>query len=127
MAERGPSDSIPKAGLHAKLSWHLIARSPAALLADAVIVLVLAFLASHLWTALADATPLEQRSRPAGSILAALARPATLMQTAYSSLFYLSWVLAIWAAARQLASVRLRAVGDRTACKADAEGGGPCD
>lgn len=104
MGEWEPSESIPKAGLHAKLSWYLIARSPAALLADTVILLVLAFLASHLWTALADATPLEERSRAAGSILAALARPATLMQTAYSVLFFLSWFLVIWAAARQLAS-----------------------
>ncbi len=127
MSEWEPSDSIPKGGPHAKLSWYLIARSPAALLADAAILLVLAFLASHLWTALADATPLEERSRAAGSILAALARPATLMQTAYSSLFYLSWFLVIWAAVRQLASIRPPAVGDPPARKADSEGGGPCD
>jgi hypothetical protein len=113
MSEQDSGKSIPGGGPHAVLRRYLIARSPAALLADAAIVLVLAFIASHLWTALADAMPMEQRSRPAESLIDAITRPNTLMQTAYSVLFYLSWFLAIWAAARQLASGRFSADTER--------------
>lgn len=119
MGEREPANSTPGGGPHAVLRRYLIARSPAALLADAAVVLVLAFVASHLWTALADAMPMEQRSRPADSLIDALTRPNTLMQTAYSVLFYLSWFLAIWAAARQLASGRFSADIGRPAATPD--------
>ncbi len=90
-------------GPHRLLTLYFLRRSPAALFTDAVLVLIAGYIASHLWTAIADAMPLDQRGRPAESLFAALARPASLMQTLYSILYSLSWFLAIWSAVRLLA------------------------
>ncbi|VAX42853.1 hypothetical protein MNBD_PLANCTO03-1085 [hydrothermal vent metagenome] len=91
-------------GPHRLLTLYLSRRSPAALLTDAILVMIASFVASHLWNAIASAMPFDQRAQPADSIFAAVARPAALMQTLFSILFYLGWFLVIWSTARLLAA-----------------------
>lgn len=92
------------AGAHAKLTRYLGDRTPAALLVDAAVLLLLSFVASHIWVAIADTTSFEYRTKPADSLVAALTRPASIMQTVYSVLYHAAWVLAGWAAVRHIAT-----------------------
>ena len=99
-----PPSADGPGGPHAILTRYLAHRAPAALLVDAAALLVLAFVASHLWVAIADATSIEYRTKPADSLVAGITRPASIMQTVFSVLYHAAWILAGWAAVRQVAS-----------------------
>lgn len=91
-------------GLFASLKWYLTHRSPAALLIDATILLILAQIMSHIWSAILDVDAANYRGTPEETLLSALTKPRHIFGTAHGLLFYPAWILAAWAVARQISA-----------------------
>jgi hypothetical protein len=82
---------------------YLRVRSPAGLMADAFIVLVLYMVVTHLWAGAWEATPIPQRTAEAESLFVATLRLSTLMQSLSTFLFWAAIFMLVWAVARLLA------------------------
>ncbi|HRQ72997.1 MAG TPA: hypothetical protein PLU35_08215 [Phycisphaerales bacterium] len=94
------------------LQLYFRVRPPWKLAADGVLCFMAWGVFSHLWVAFGDAATFEDRTRPAANLLAALTRPATVMQSISTTVFYIATALFAWACVRLVAeSLRPRDPG----------------
>lgn len=85
------------------LQLYFRVRPPWKLAADGVLCFVAYALFSHLWVAFADSGAYDDRARPAANLLAALTRPATVMQSISNTLFYIGAAVFAWGCVRLIA------------------------
>ncbi len=85
------------------LQLYFRVRPPWKVAADGVMCFVAYGVFVHLWVAFGDVTSFEDRGRPAGSLVAALTRPTTVMQSISSFFYFLGPALFVWACVRLVA------------------------
>ncbi|MBK7404004.1 MAG: hypothetical protein IPJ41_05095 [Phycisphaerales bacterium] len=103
MSDNEPPRRGPLTRLHGMVSEYLAVRPASALATDAIVLMVLAVAAEHVWSAVFDAIPPEVRVRGSASLLAALVRPVGLARAVSALLQALAWMLGGWAGVRLLA------------------------